>query len=158
MFPKVVAWSSMMSAELRTQSFSERTIRQVKLDCNRAMLRESFCPDRSDLVKLRCVDDQLETDQSFGCQLWYFEGEGVDEQEQRRQVFGVVEYSLQFGLHELVEDRVFETDIQREQFRQLYDRGGQSAGWHHPANRWLALGLMLVAFVWLAYLFVLSPS
>ena len=69
-------------------------------------MRARFCPDRSDVVQLRCVDDQQETEHTFGNQLWYFEGVGVDEEDCRRSVFGVVEYSVQFGLHELVEDGV----------------------------------------------------
>ena len=93
-----------MSAETRTRRFSERTIRQVRLDCNRAMIRARFCPDRSDVIQLRCIDDRPESDQCFGNQLWYFEGLGVDENDHRHSVFGVVEYSLQYGLHELVED------------------------------------------------------
>ncbi len=147
-----------MSAETRTQRFPERTIRQVKLDCNRAMGRAKFCPDLNEVTQLRCVDHRPETEQSFGSQLWYFDGLGVDAQEQRQRVFGVVEYSLQFGLHELIEDRVFDSDYHREQYRHFYERGVQHGRWRHPANRWLLAGLVAVASVWLAYLFVLSQS
>ncbi len=143
-----------MSAETRTRRFSERTIRQVRLDCNRAMARARYCPDRSDVVQLRCVDDQLETDEVFGNQLWYFEGIGVDEQERRLGVFGVVEYSVQFGLHELVEDGVFDSEHQRERFRQLYERELHRPSWRHPGHRWLAAGLVMVSVIWLAYLLI----
>ena len=47
------------------------------------MARARFCGDRSDVVQLRCVDDQPESEHSFGNQLWYFEGVGVDEHERR---------------------------------------------------------------------------
>ena len=141
-----------MSAETRTQRFSERTIRQVRLDCSRAMVRAKFCPDRSEIAQMRCIDDRPETEQSFGSQLWYFEGLGVDAEGQRHRVFGVVEYSLQFGLHELIEDRVFDSDTQREQYRHFYQRGATRLGWQHPANRWLLLGVAVVASIWLAYL------
>ncbi len=145
-----------MSAETRARRFSERTIRQVRLDCNRAMVRARFCPDRSDVVQLRCVDDQPETDQSFGNQLWYFEGVGVDSQDSRHNVFGVVEYSVQFGLHELVEDGVFDSENQRERFRHLYERELHRPSWRHPAHRWLAAGIALVTAASLAYLLVRS--
>ena len=145
-----------MSAETRTQSFPERTIRQVKLDCSRAMGRAKFCPDPNEGIQLRCVDNRPETEQSFGSQLWYFEGRGVDGQEQVHRVFGVVEYSLQFGLHELVEDRVFDSDYHREQYRHFYERGANRGKWGHPANRWLLAGLIVVASIWIAYLFLLS--
>jgi hypothetical protein len=142
----------MMSAEIRTQRFPERTIRQVRLDCNRAMARAKFCADQSEIAQLRCVDDRPETEQGFGRQLWYFEGLGVDARDRRHRLFGVVEYSLQFGLHELIEDRVFDSDQQREQYRQVYKRGSQQSRWHHPANRWLLAGLLSVGAVWLSYL------
>jgi hypothetical protein len=141
-----------MSAEIRTQRFPERTIRQVRLDCNRAMARAKFCADLSEIAQLRCVDDRPETEQSFGSQLWYFEGLGVDARDRRHRVFGAVEYSLQFGLHELVEDRVFDSDLHREQFRQAYTRGSQGNLWRHPANRWLAVGVLAVAVVWVSFL------
>ena len=143
-----------MSADTRTRRFSERTIRQVRLDCNRAMVRARFCPDRSDVIQLRCIDDQVETAESFGNQLWYFEGVGVDEQDRRLSVFGVVEYSVQFGLHELVEDGVFDSEHQRERFRQLYERELHRPSWHQPAHRWLAAGLLVVTAGWLAYLLI----
>lgn len=145
-----------MSAETRTRRFSERTIRQVRLDCNRAMVRARFCPDRSDVIQLRCIDDRPESEQSFGNQLWYFEGLGVDERDHRHSVFGVVEYSLQYGLHELVEDGVFDSEHQRERFRHLYEREVHPPAWRHPAHRWLLAGMVAVASVFLAYLLVKS--
>ncbi len=143
-----------MSAETRTRRFSERTIRQVRLDSNRAMIRARFCPERSEVVQLRCIDDRPESESSFGNQLWYFEGRGVDERDQPHGVYGVVEYSLQYGLHELVEDGVFDSEQQRERFRHLYDREVHRPSWRHPAHRWLAAGLVAVASVWLAYVLV----
>ncbi len=143
-----------MSAETGIKRFTERTIRQVRLDCGRALIRASFCPDRSDVIQLRCVDDHPETDLSFGHQLWYFEGLGVDERNQRHTVFGVVEYSLQYGLHELVEDGVFDSEQQRERFRHLYERDVRRPLWNHPAHRWLAAGMVAIAAVCLIYLIV----
>ncbi len=91
-----------MGAETRTQHYSQQTLRQVRLDCNRAIIRARFCPERTNVLRLRCMDDRVETESAFGNQLWYFEGIGVDEYNRRRTVFGAVEYSMQFGLNELV--------------------------------------------------------
>ncbi len=143
-----------MSAETRTRRFSERTIQQVRLDSSRAMIRAGFCPDLSDIVQLRCVDDRQETDHNFGNQLWYFEGLGVDENDQRNSIYGVVEYSLQFGLHELVEDGVFASEQDRERFRNIYDRDTLRSPWRQPTHRWLAAGLIAVTSIWLAYVLV----
>ena len=141
-----------MGADTRTRRFSEHTIRQVRQDSNRAMVRARFCPERSEVLQLRCIDDRPESENSFGNQLWYFEGLGVDGQDRRHSVFGVVEYSLQFGLHELVEDGVFDSEYQRERFRHLYEREVIRPSWRHPAHRWLALGCIAVASIWLAFL------
>ncbi len=143
-----------MSADTRTRRFPEKTIRQVRLDCTRGLIRARFCPDRSEVIQLRCIDDRAESDGSFGSQLWYFEGVGVDTRDRRHGVYGVVEYSLQFGLHELVEDGVFDSEHQRERFRHLYEREIQSPSWRQPAHRWLLAGLIAVTSIWLAYLIV----
>ena len=141
-----------MGADTRTRRFSERTIRQVRLDCHRGIARARFCPDESEIVHLRCVDERPESDSSFGNQLWYFEAVGVDGELQRHSVYGVVEYSVQFGLHELVDDGVFDSETQRERFRHLYEREVHPPSWRQPAHRWLAVGLVAVTFTWLAYL------
>ena len=141
----VIGAGDQMGARTRTRRFSERTIRQVRLDCNRAILRARFCPERSEVVQLQCIDDREEMDDAFGNQLWYFEGVGVDEQGRHHPVFGVVEYSIQYGLHELVEDGVFESEDQRERFRQLYERDFLRPSWLHPAHRWLLVAVVAVA-------------
>ena len=91
-----------MNSHAQILRFSEATIRQVRLDCNRAMIRARFCPERSEIMQLRCIDNREESETEFGNQLWYFEGVGVDELDRRHAAFGVVEYSTQFGLNDLV--------------------------------------------------------
>jgi hypothetical protein len=118
------------------------------------MIRARFSPDRSNVVQLRCIDDRMESETSFGSQLWYFEGLGVDERDQRHSVYGVVEYSLQYGLCELVEDGVFDSQHQRERFRHLYEREVHRPSWRQPAHRWLLAGLIVVASVFLANMIV----
>lgn len=141
-----------MGADTRTQRFSERVLRQVRLDCSRALARSRYCPDRSEIIQLRCMDDRPELEQSFGNQLWYFEGVGVNVHQRRVSVYGVIEYSLQFGLHELVEDGVFESAGERERFRHDYERETQRPTWRQPAHRWLAAGMVAVTAIWLTFL------
>ena len=141
-----------MSGHVQVIRFSEATIRQVRLDCNRAMIRARFCPERSEILQLRCMDNRLDSETEFGNQLWYFEGVGVDELDRRHSVFGVVEYSTQFGLNELVEDGVFTTENQREKFRCLYEREVQRPDWRQPAHRYLAAGVIAVSAIWLGLL------
>lgn len=143
-----------MNTQTQVFRFSEATIRQVRLDCNRAMIRARFCPERSEILQLRCIDNRVETEAEFGNQLWYFEGVGVDELDRRHTVYGVVEYSTQYGLNELVEDGVFTSETQRERFRSLYEREVQRPDWRQPAHRMLIAGLIAVSCVWLGYLVI----
>ncbi|OYP36031.1 hypothetical protein CGZ80_09775 [Rhodopirellula sp. MGV] len=146
----------MMSSDLQVLRFTEATIRQVRLDCNRAMIRARFCPERSEILQLRCVDNRVETETEFGNQLWYFEGVGVDELDRRHAVFGVVEYSTQYGLNELVEDGVFPNENQRDRYRSVYEREAQRPDWGHPAHRLLASGIIAVSALWLGFLMLKS--
>lgn len=132
-----------MSAEIRTVRFPERVMKQIRLDSHRAMVRGRFCPDRSEVLNLQCLDNRRETDHDFGTQLWYFEAVGVDEFERRLPLFGIVHYSIQYGLNEVVEDGVFESAVERERFHRIYR--GESLGptWNIPANRWLMVAFML---------------
>ncbi|MCD0458807.1 hypothetical protein [Roseiconus lacunae] len=141
-----------MSSHLQVLRFTEATIRQVRLDCNRAMLRARFCPERSEILQLRCVDNRAETETEFGNQLWYFEGVGVDDFDRRHAVFGVVEYSTQFGLNELVEDGVFTNENQRDRYRSIYERESQRPDWSHPAHRLLATGVIALSVLCLLFL------
>jgi hypothetical protein len=141
-----------MSAETRTQLFSPQVLRQVRLDCSRALVRGRYCAERSEITQLRCIDNGPELDDAFGNQLWYFEGVGVDVNDRRRSVYGVVEYSIQFGLLELVEDGVFESSSERERFRYDYERELHRPSWRQPAHRWLAAGLVAVTALWLSFL------
>ncbi len=143
-----------MNADTRTRRFSERTVRRIRIDSNLAMTRARFCPDYSEVIQLRCVDDCCETDRAYGSQLWYFEGIGVDQQDQRRPVFGVIEYSIQFGLHELLKEGVFDAEQHRERFRQLYERETHRPAWRKPPRRWLATGLVVVGLACFVYLLV----
>ena len=143
-----------MSTRTHEQGFSDATIRQVSLDCNRAMIRARFCPERSEIMRLRCTDHRPECESSYGSQLWYFEGIGVDEMDRRHPVYGVVEYSTQYGLNELMEDGVFTTEHQRDRFRSFYDHEELQPSWRQPAHRFLAVGVVAVSAFWLTYILV----
>ncbi|TWT65139.1 hypothetical protein [Allorhodopirellula solitaria] len=131
-----------MRAQAPQRQFSDRVLRQVRLDSGRALERAHFCRESSEIINLRCVDDRCESERQFGNQLWYFEGIGVDDHSERRNIHGVVEYSIQFGIQEIVEDGVFDTAGERERFRHLYNREVNSPSWRQPANRLLLAALI----------------
>ena len=141
-----------MQSNTSDKQFSEQTVRQVAADARRALVRGRYCIERSQIEQLRCVDDQAETERAFGHQLWYFDGFGVNESNRRVRVFGAIEYSLQFGLHELVEDGVFDAEDQRDRFRHVYRGHTPQPSWRQTPHRWLMAAMAAVTTIFLAYL------
>lgn len=134
--------------------FSEQLLRQVAADARRALMRARYCVDRSRVERFMCVDEQPESDSQFGRQLWFFDGVGVDELDRRLPIYGVIEYSLQFGLHEMVEDGVFEVAEHRIRFHHIYKGAGQKPTWKHPAHRWLLAGVLMTTLIFSLYVLV----
>lgn len=139
-----------MHSDLHEVRISEQAYRQVNLDAARAMTRQRFCPEQSDLMRLRCIDHRQETDHEYGHQLWFFEGRGVDSSGDPHIVYGVVEYQVEYGLTELVEDRVFQTTQERDRFRSLYECEVIKVDWRNVVLKLVAAGLMAIIF-FLAY-------
>lgn len=147
-----------MQPNTSDKQFSEQTLRQVAADARRALLRGRYCVERSQIERIRCIDDQEETERAFGRQLWFFDGMGVDEANRRVRVFGAVEYSLQFGLHEMVEDGIFEADDQRDRFRHIYRGHAPRPSWSQPVRRWtLAFAAAMIGIL-IAYAAFLTAS
>lgn len=140
-----------MPSHVSKQQYSEQTLRQVAADCRRSLQRGHFDVEQSRVERLRCVDDQLESEEQFGRQLWYFEGRALSGDDRRVRVYGVIEYSVQYGLQELIEDGVFDSPDQRDRFREIYHRIPSRFSWRHPSIRMLVAGTFGVAAAYLAY-------
>jgi hypothetical protein len=136
-----------MSAETQAIRIPEKIMRQIRSDSQAALSRARVNPSRNDLIQLRCVDHRHETDADFGAQLWYFDAQGSSPQNRKIPVYGVLEYSIQYGLHELVDDGVFDSMAQRDRFHSVYRRGHLAPSLWHPSHRWLALGMMIMLIV-----------
>ena len=141
-----------MRSETDTRQFDKRTMQQVSADAVRALARVHYCPERSLIDYFRCIDFQRETESAFGRQLWYFNATAIDEANREVPVFGVIEYSVQYNLNELVEDGVFLTLEQRDRFESVYRREPLRPYWRHPGHRWLLAGMALVSIGWLTVL------
>ena len=141
-----------MRSDTGTHQFSERTLRQVAADARRALVRHHFAADQAAIDRCGCVDHQPEQETAFGRQLWYFEAVVSDAGGHRTPLHGAIEYSIQYGLHELVDDGVFEVAEQRERFRKVYHSEPMRPSWRQPAHRWLATALIATSAAWLAYL------
>lgn len=139
-----------MRADTSTYRFSKQTIRQVSSDARRSLARAHYCAERSNLERLQCVDYQPEEETSYGRQLWYFDAATVDELDRHVFVYGAIEYSIQYELHELVEDGVFDSIDQRKRFETVYRRMQPGPTWRHPAHWVLAASLLIITclFVW----------
>ena len=72
-----------MPSHISKQQYSEQTLRQVAADCRRSLQRGHFNVEQSRVERLRCVDDQTESDEPFGRQLWYFEGQTLTGEERQ---------------------------------------------------------------------------
>ncbi|MEZ6090382.1 MAG: hypothetical protein R3C05_20625 [Pirellulaceae bacterium] len=140
-----------MPSHASKQQYSEQTLRQVAADCRRSLQRGEFDVEQSRVERLRCVDDQSETDECFGRQLWYFEGRALANDDRRVRIYGVIEYSIQFGLHELVDDGVFDAADQRDRFRQIYHYEPSRFSWRHRSMRLLIAGTCGVGVAYAAY-------
>ena len=141
-----------MPSHASRQQYSEQTLRQVAADCRRSLQRGQFDVEQSRVERLRCVDDQLETDDHFGRQLWYFEGRALASDERRVRIYGVIEYSIQFGLHELIDDGVFDAADQRDRFRQIYQHESSRFSWRQRPIRLLIAGMLSVGVAYAAYI------
>ena len=139
-----------MNSHLQEVRISEQAYRQVNLDAARAVARQRFCPEQREVMRVRCIDHLEETEQEYGHQLWFFEGHGVDPSEGSSCVYGVVEYQVEYGCTELVENRVFQTTQERERFRSLYECEVIKVDWRGIVLKLLAAGLMAIIF-FLAY-------
>lgn len=139
-----------MQPNTSDKQFSEDVLRQVLVDARRALIRGHF-KDRSSIELVRCIDYQPETDRLYGSQLWFFDASAIDENNKQQKVFGVIEYSLQYGMYELIEDGVFESIEQRSRFRSGYRGILPQPRWRDPAHRWLLAAVLAISAATLAY-------
>lgn len=141
-----------MHSETGLQLFDKRTMRQVASDAMRALARANYDVDRSVLEQLSCRELEPETETAYGRQLWYFDALAVDELDREGVVYGVIEYSRQYGLNEVVEDAVFDTAAERDRYELVYQRRSAGPTWRHPAHLWILAGMVLMGVAWVAML------
>ncbi len=149
-----------MQPELSQHEFPERTVRQVAADARRALIRSGWCPERSRIDRLRCADDIAEHETAYGRQLWLFEAQAVDAYQERSPciVYGVVEYSVQYGYLEPIEDGVFDHEGQRQRFVAVYQGLVMRPSLRWELLRWFTVGLFLTCLaafaIYLGYLWL----
>jgi hypothetical protein len=96
--------------------FSRQIWQAVSEHAHSCLLRREFCPEQSRVENLRCVEFLEEGENAFGKQVWFFEGIGVDAMGRRHMLFGILEFSIQFGLLEAATAALFEEEEMRERY------------------------------------------
>ena len=147
-----------MNADSEIHQLAIRSIRQIELDSLLALERARFSVATSDVSRIRCVDLQPESEESFGQQLWFFEASGMDNEQAEKACYGVLHYSVEFGLLDLLQGYVFDCPQEREHCYRFFKTGKRTEGSWHPANRWLLAGVSMVGLVWVAYLLFMAAS
>lgn len=148
-----------MEADTQEIQIPRKTLRQIRSDCQNAISDAHLAFADDSPVRLYCVDHAPETLAAYGRQLWYFDGQAINEDGKQSSLFGVLEYRLEYGLHELIERGVFDSVEQRDRFHRVYTHGFLRDPLWNTATLWL--GAALVAMTVIASLLILwrlSPA
>jgi hypothetical protein len=131
------------------QTVTEHALRELTF-------RESF--DQSSRIEnLRPYYFEDETENAFGRQIWCFEAMGLQAGTGRKLEFGVLEFSIEYGLIELSQCRWFQNDKQLEQWiSQRLDPHTEPASCCVTTKLWIylaMLGILFLAIGWTVSLF-----
>lgn len=131
------------------QTVTEHALRELTF-------RESF--DQSSRIEnLRPYYFEDETENAFGRQIWCFEAMGLQAGTGRKLEFGVLEFSIEYGLIELSQCRWFQNDHQLEQWiSQRLDPHTEPASCCATTKLWVylaILGILFLAIGWTVSLF-----
>ncbi|MFO1063768.1 MAG: hypothetical protein U0892_07875 [Pirellulales bacterium] len=102
-----------------------------------------------------------ETDQQFGRQVWFFEAIGIDPVGRAHQLFGALEFSVEFGLLEPSRAALMDDSGHRQRFLHGLVNPVSVTPWAAPSTRiWVRLtmaSVFIASSIWLltaaAYVF-----
>jgi hypothetical protein len=115
--------------------FSRQIWQAASEHAHRCLVRREFCPEQSRIENLRCVHLVDETVRIYGKQFWCFEAIGIDPVGRRHVLYGVLEFSIQYGLLEAAQTAMFEDSDHREKFLQQETRPAGKLVYHYPSTR-----------------------
>jgi hypothetical protein len=123
----------------------------------RAVARREFCPEQSRIENLRPVYSVDEDDHEFGRQLWCFEAMGITVGGRRQVVYGMMEFSVQYGLLEPQQSGLFEDANERDRWISRMTSQTPPDAIHSGVNRfwiWSAwAGVAMLTGAWITMLF-----
>ena len=145
-----------MTPEADKIQFSRQIWQAASEHAHRCLTRREFCPEQSRIENLRCFDLIDETEAQFGKQLWCFEAIGIDPVGRRHILYGVLEFSIQYGLLEASQTAMFEEAEHREKFLQTETRQSSKMVYQYPSTRfWVYSAWLSIAVLSAIWIFVL---
>lgn len=145
-----------MRPEADNRHFPRQIWQAVTEHALRVVVRNEFCPEQSRIENLRAEYCQEEEEERFGRQIWCFEALGITALGRRQVVYGMLEFSVQFGLLEPVQSRLFEDVIDRNDWIERTTQDPPAPSGYGSATRfWVWSSLISIAILsvgWLAAL------
>jgi hypothetical protein len=144
--------------------FSRQIWQAASEHAHRCLVRREFCPEQSRIENLRCFHLEDETEYLFGRQLWCFEAIGIDPAGRRHVLYGVLEFSIQYGLLEASQTAMFDDAEHRECFLIRETRPAKKIAYSYPSTRFWVYSawcsITILASIWAATLvnYLSSPK
>lgn len=142
-----------MTPEADKIQFSRQIWQAASEHAHRCLTRREFCPDQSRIENLRCVHLVDESDCLFGKQIWCFEAIGIDQGGRRHVLYGVLEFSIQYGLLEASQTAMFEDSDHREKFLHKETKPTTKLVYNYPSTRfwvysaWCSISILSVIWI-----------
>jgi len=146
-----------VTPEIDPIQFPRQTWQLVSDQARRCLMKKEFCDEQSKIENLRCVHFEEETDAAFGTQLWHFEALGIDPVGRRHMLYGILDFSVQYGLLEPSQTALFEDSELRQKFLDRDPKAKPNSSWEKTSTRfWVqtaCLGVVVTALMWTTLLF-----
>lgn len=103
-----------MTPEADPVHLSRQVWQAVSEHAVRTVTDGDFCPEQSRIENLRPMVSVDEDEFQYGRQIWCFEAMGIDAHSRRQIIYGLMEFSIQYGLLEPSQSLLFEDAAERD--------------------------------------------
>ncbi|MEZ6137371.1 MAG: hypothetical protein R3C53_20985 [Pirellulaceae bacterium] len=148
-----------MTPDTSFYQFSKEVWQTVNHQAKYALMRKEFCPEESRIESLRCVYLDEETEREYGRQVWFFEAAGVDPVGRRHRLYGVLDFTVQYGLLQPSRAMLAEEPSHRQRLLQSLTGPVENPVWANPSTKvWVRLTLASVTILSAIWLLTLAAS
>jgi hypothetical protein len=145
-----------MTPDVNSTHLSRQVWQAVSEHVLRSVSGLDFCSERSLTENLRPVYAVDEDEFQYGRQIWHFEVLGITPSGRRQTIYGMIEFSIQYGFLEMRQSVFFEQAIDREHYFAQLTRPRQEDPMERLSTRfwvWAAwVSVALLSAGWLAAL------